>query len=106
MNKLSYSVARLQELLSCYLSSDDEDQPLLALGERYGYRARENHGYSYITGGGGTVLSRQAVLTLAAPGACDCPAPTAPDDMFMGLCFASLNIPIIHSPFFHQVGLL
>ncbi|KAF4525013.1 hypothetical protein B566_EDAN012120 [Ephemera danica] len=93
-----FSVARIQSLLSCY----ESDASLLALGERYGYRVRETHGYSYITGGGGTVLSRDAVLRLAAPGACDCPAPTAPDDMFMGLCLARLDIPIIHSPFFHQ----
>ncbi|KAM9469491.1 beta 3-glucosyltransferase a isoform 1-T2 [Clarias gariepinus] len=89
------SLPRLQALLSCY----DPTDPVL-LGERYGYGLGQG-GYSYITGGGGMVFSRQAVLRLLASG-CKCYSNDAPDDMVLGMCFNSLRLSVTHSPLFHQ----
>lgn len=49
------------------------------------------------------VLSRVAVSRLMSS-SCGCYSDDAPDDMVLGRCFASLGVPITHSPLFHQVG--
>lgn len=36
-------------------------------------------------------------------GRCRCGSMDAPDDMMLGICLKDLDIPIIHSAFFHQV---
>ncbi|XP_037090825.1 beta-1,3-glucosyltransferase-like [Pollicipes pollicipes] len=92
------SVPRLHQLLACYSPSE----PLL-LGERYGFRTSGGGGaggYSYITGGGGMVLSVEAVRRLSA--SCRCPTADTPDDMQLGLCAAAASITLVHSPRFHQ----
>ena len=87
------SVSRLAQLLSCY--SQDES---FLLGQRYGYMAATGQGYNYITGGGGMVLSRSAVLRLLAPPTpCSCPAENTPDDMHLGRCAMRAEIPVLHS---------
>lgn len=58
------------------------------------------NGYDYLTGGGGLVLSLDLAEKLAD---CECPLPSSPDDMWLGVCLAKLKIPVIHSPLFHQV---
>uniref|UniRef100_A0A8D0U3X0 Beta-1,3-glucosyltransferase n=1 Tax=Sus scrofa TaxID=9823 RepID=A0A8D0U3X0_PIG len=89
------SISRLQRLLSCY----DASEPLV-LGERYGYGLGTG-GYSYVTGGGGMVFSREALRRLLAS-KCRCYRNDAPDDMVLGMCFSGLGIPVTHSPLFHQ----
>ncbi|XP_026884653.2 beta 3-glucosyltransferase a [Electrophorus electricus] len=89
------SLPRLQALLSCY----NPREPV-CLGERYGYGLSQG-GYSYITGGGGMVFSREAVLRLLASG-CKCYSDDAPDDMVVGMCLSALRLPVTHSPLFHQ----
>lgn len=83
------------EVLSCYGFKN------IALGERYGFNMLTGNGYDYLTGGGGLVLSLDLVEKLAD---CECPMPSSPDDMWLGVCLAKLKIPVIHSPLFHQVG--
>ncbi|XP_043929173.1 beta-1,3-glucosyltransferase isoform X2 [Protopterus annectens] len=90
------SIPRLQKLLSCY----DAQEPVF-LGERYGYGLGSG-GYSYITGGGGMVLSRAAVEKLLQSG-CHCYSNDAPDDMVLGMCFNNIGVPATHSPLFHQI---
>uniref|UniRef100_A0A3Q1C8U7 Fringe-like glycosyltransferase domain-containing protein n=1 Tax=Amphiprion ocellaris TaxID=80972 RepID=A0A3Q1C8U7_AMPOC len=90
------SLPRLQVLLSCY----DPSEPV-CLGERYGYGLSQG-GYSYITGGGGMVFSREAVVRLLNSG-CKCYSNDAPDDMVLGMCLNALGLPVTHSPLFHQV---
>ncbi|MED6294018.1 Beta-1,3-glucosyltransferase, partial [Characodon lateralis] len=90
------SLPRLRVLLSCY----DPSVPV-CLGERYGYGLSQG-GYSYITGGGGMVFSREAVVRLLNSG-CKCYSNDAPDDMVLGMCLNALGLPITHSPLFHQV---
>ncbi|XP_030634481.1 LOW QUALITY PROTEIN: beta 3-glucosyltransferase a [Chanos chanos] len=89
------SLPRLGALLSCY----DPTEPV-SLGERYGYGLGQG-GYSYITGGGGMVFSREAVVQLLASG-CKCYSDDAPDDMVLGMCLNALRLPVTHSPLFHQ----
>uniref|UniRef100_A0A3P8SLT3 Beta 3-glucosyltransferase a n=1 Tax=Amphiprion percula TaxID=161767 RepID=A0A3P8SLT3_AMPPE len=89
------SLPRLQVLLSCY----DPSEPV-CLGERYGYGLSQG-GYSYITGGGGMVFSREAVVRLLSSG-CKCYSNDAPDDMVLGMCLNALGLPVTHSPLFHQ----
>ncbi|XP_072231489.1 beta-1,3-glucosyltransferase isoform X2 [Leuresthes tenuis] len=89
------SLPRLRRLLHCY-----DPKEAVILGERYGYGLVQN-GYSYITGGGGMVLSRVAVSRLLSSN-CSCYSDDAPDDMVLGRCFTSLGVPITHSPLFHQ----
>ncbi|XP_017271828.1 beta 3-glucosyltransferase a [Kryptolebias marmoratus] len=89
------SLPRLRVLLSCY----DPSEPV-CLGERYGYGLSQG-GYSYITGGGGMVFSREAVVQILNSG-CKCYSNDAPDDMVLGMCLNSLRLPITHSPLFHQ----
>ncbi|XP_038844465.1 beta-1,3-glucosyltransferase-like [Salvelinus namaycush] len=89
------SLPRLQMLLSCY----DPSEPM-CLGERYGYGLGQG-GYSYITGGGGMVFSRAAVVRLLASD-CKCYSNDAPDDMVLGMCLNALGLPVTHSSLFHQ----
>nr|XP_029529704.1 beta-1,3-glucosyltransferase-like [Oncorhynchus nerka] len=89
------SLPRLQMLLSCY----DPSEPV-CLGERYGYGLGQG-GYSYITGGGGMVFSRAAVVRLLASD-CKCYRDDAPDDMVLGMCLNALGLPVTHSSLFHQ----
>nr|XP_027784757.1 beta-1,3-glucosyltransferase [Marmota flaviventris] len=89
------SISRLRHLLSCY----DSSKPIV-LGERYGYGLGTD-GYSYVTGGGGMVFSREAIRRLLAS-KCRCHSIDSPDDMVLGMCFSGLGIPMIHSPLFHQ----
>ncbi|KAI0236204.1 Beta-1,3-glucosyltransferase, partial [Lamellibrachia satsuma] len=89
------SVPRLRRLLACY----DPTEPV-ALGERYGYGVNANYGYDYVTGGGGMVFSLPTVHQLLS---CPCGAPNSPDDMHLGMCLKRFNIPVTHSPLFHQV---
>ncbi|CAL8352674.1 unnamed protein product [Lota lota] len=89
------SLPRLRALLGCYDASE-----AVCLGERYGYGLSQG-GYSYITGGGGMVFSREAVLQLLQSG-CKCYSDDAPDDMVLGMCFNALGLAVTHSPLFHQ----
>lgn len=89
------SLPRLRRLLRCY-----DPKEAVSLGERYGYGLVQN-GYSYSTGGGGMVLSRVAVSKILSSG-CSCFSDDAPDDMVLGMCLKSLNVPVTHSPLFHQ----
>ncbi|XP_072047911.1 beta-1,3-glucosyltransferase-like [Amphiura filiformis] len=90
------SVARVQKLLACYDSND-----AVVLGERYGYAHMAGYGYDYLTGGGGMVFSRAAVNKLLDSG-CSCGKDEDPDDMIIGMCTKRYNIPVTHSPLFHQ----
>ncbi|KAJ4935310.1 hypothetical protein JOQ06_016846, partial [Pogonophryne albipinna] len=89
------SLSRLQVLLSCYHPSEP-----VCLGERYGYGLSQG-GYSYITGGGGMVFSREAVVQLLNSG-CKCYSNDAPDDMVLGMCLNAIGLPVTHSALFHQ----
>ncbi|KAM3874719.1 beta 3-glucosyltransferase a [Diretmus argenteus] len=89
------SLPRLRVLLSCY----DPSEPV-CLGERYGYGLSQG-GYSYITGGGGMVFSRESVVRLLKSG-CKCYSNDAPDDMVLGMCLNALGLPVTHSALFHQ----
>ncbi|GAB1290503.1 Beta-1,3-glucosyltransferase [Apodemus speciosus] len=88
-------ISRLRHLLSCYDSGDP-----VFLGERYGYGLGAG-GYSYVTGGGGMVFSREAVRRLLVSN-CRCYSNDAPDDMVLGMCFSGVGISVTHSPLFHQ----
>ena len=93
-------MGRLLKLLTCY-----NPENTLALGERYGYRTTKIHGYDYLTGGSGVVLSTPLVQQIVRPGVCECPSAITPDDMFLfGVCLAHLGIKVTHSPLFHQVN--
>jgi len=89
------NVSRLVKLLTCYST----ETPVV-LGERYGFRSH-THGYDYITGGGGTVLNMAAIKSVIKSGH-KCAADDNPDDMMMGMFSKRLNIPVLHSPLFHQ----
>ncbi|XP_049324905.1 beta-1,3-glucosyltransferase [Astyanax mexicanus] len=89
------SLPRLRKLLRCY----NPGEPV-CVGERYGYGLSQG-GYSYVTGGGGMVFSREAVQRMLSSG-CGCYSPDAPDDMVLGMCLNTLGIPVTHSPQFHQ----
>ncbi|XP_072380974.1 beta-1,3-glucosyltransferase [Diabrotica undecimpunctata] len=88
-------VKNLERLLSCYDSSEK-----ICLGERYGYELRDPGGYNYITGGGGMVFSRPLLIELVKR--CSCPSLNTPDDMYLGICMARMNVAVTHSPAFHQ----
>ena len=91
------SVSRMLQLLRCY-----DHTKAVVLGERYGYGLSMGYGYSYITGGGGMVMSRKAVSEWAVKG-CKCPSIDTPDDMILGQCFSfKVGVPVVHSPLFHQ----
>ncbi|GFQ98318.1 beta-1,3-glucosyltransferase [Trichonephila clavata] len=89
------SFPRLIKLLSCYNSTDD-----VVIGERYGYSISNSFGYNYPTGGSGMIFSRPSLEKLITH--CQCPSIDSPDDMIIGVCLKTLNIPLTHSPFFHQ----
>ncbi|RZF37804.1 hypothetical protein LSTR_LSTR007166 [Laodelphax striatellus] len=91
------SVPRLQTLLSCWSDSGE-----IAVGERYGYNVRGSKvgGFNYLTGGGGIIISASTIPHILKN--CACQGDDSPDDMFLGLCMAKLNIPLVHSPSFHQ----
>jgi len=92
-----FSVARMLQMLSCY-----NHQHNIVIGERYGFGLNTGYGYSYITGGGGMVMSRKAVTNFVEKG-CKCPHISTPDDMYLGQCFSrTVGIPVTHSPLFHQ----
>ncbi|KAJ8680099.1 hypothetical protein QAD02_015886 [Eretmocerus hayati] len=92
------SLGRLFKMLTCYNPKD-----AVALGERYGYRITKIHGYDYLTGGSGVVLSKKLVEQMIKPGVCECPSATTPDDMFLfGVCLAHLGVKVTHSAAFHQ----
>lgn len=91
-------VSQLYRLLACYKSSE----PFI-LGERYGFGVFRQSGYNYITGGGGIVLSQQALKQLMdATDGEFCSSDDSPDDMTLGAMLRRLDIPVIHSPLFHQ----
>ncbi|KAM9455945.1 beta-1,3-glucosyltransferase isoform 2-T2 [Clarias gariepinus] len=89
------SLPRLRQHLGCYNPNE-----AVIIGERYGYTLNKG-GYSYITGGGGMVFSREAVLKIISSG-CGCYSPDAPDDMVLRRCFNTLGLSVTHSPQFHQ----
>lgn len=92
------NLKRLRKLLACY----DPTEPV-HLGEVYGYSvAKKNWGYTYITGGGGMVFSREAINQLVTNGEADCHADDSPDDMTLGMRYKRLDISLVHSPYFHQ----
>ncbi|XP_039308042.1 beta-1,3-glucosyltransferase isoform X2 [Solenopsis invicta] len=94
-----FSVARLLNLLTCY-----NPKHSVAIGERYGFRMWDgHHGYPYLTGGAGVVLSAPLVHLMIEPGVCTCPSATTPDDMYLfGLCLLRLGVEVVHSSMFHQ----
>ncbi|XP_029165857.1 beta-1,3-glucosyltransferase isoform X2 [Nylanderia fulva] len=94
-----FSVARLLGLLTCY-----NPEHLIAIGERYGFRMWDSHhGYQYLTGGAGIVLSAPLVREIIKPGVCECPSATTPDDMYLfGFCLSRLGVELVHSSMFHQ----
>ena len=72
---------------------------LCVAGQKYGYLAGQGLGYNYITGGGGMVLTRQAVShLLTSSSRCRCPSPDTPDDMHLGRCAMTAEVNILHSP--------
>ena len=90
---------RLQRLLACY----DPTEPIF-MGERYGYGVNtvpRAHGYEYITGGGGMILSREGAAKVIT-GGCTCPSIDTPDDMWLGMCFRRFDIPTVHINSLHQ----
>ncbi|XP_062602178.1 beta-1,3-glucosyltransferase-like [Saccostrea cucullata] len=92
------NLKRLRKLLACY----DPKEPV-HLGEVYGYAiAKKNWGYTYITGGGGMIFSREAINQLVINGEADCHADDSPDDMTLGMRYKRLDISLVHSPYFHQ----
>ena len=67
-------------------------------GQRYGYKAATKTGYNYITGGGGMVLNRDAVVKLLAPPEpASCITPDTADDMHLGMWATRKQVPILHS---------
>lgn len=96
------SVPRLQNLLSCW------NRESIVIGERYGFNVvrsapgggHTSAGYNYLTGGGGFVVSTTVLPILVQH--CHCQSDDSPDDMYLGFCLSKLNIPIVHSPLFHQ----
>ncbi|XP_015116612.1 beta-1,3-glucosyltransferase [Diachasma alloeum] len=92
------SVSRLSKMLSCY----DAKQPM-AIGERYGFRATEETGYEYLTGGAGLAMSAPLLTKILTSNSCNCPMMSAPDDMFLfGICLIRLGLRPSTSPLFHQ----
>ncbi|XP_075220376.1 beta-1,3-glucosyltransferase isoform X2 [Lycorma delicatula] len=91
------SVTRMQELLSCWNSSEP-----VAIGEMYGYNVvgLKLVGYNYITGGGSIAISMSALKPILQH--CSCQQNDTPDDMYLGICLTRLNIPIVHLSDFHQ----
>ncbi len=64
------SVAKLVDLLQCYSGYDDDadDEPLVAIGERWGFRvANRRGGHDYQAGGAGMIFSDQLVEKMTSP---------------------------------------
>lgn len=113
------SVGNLQRLLACY-----DPEEVTFLGEVYGYGQSSGHGYPYVTLGGGSVIcsieitivncslslfSCRMAVSRAGLQAwkrvaknCPCPSLDTPDDMWIGTCLNSADIPLTHRPEFHQ----
>ncbi|XP_053374894.1 beta-1,3-glucosyltransferase-like [Mercenaria mercenaria] len=89
------NLPRLRHLLSCY-----DPNSHVALGERYGYQVSKGYGYDYITGGGGMVFSMPVVQRLVDE--CHCSSNDSPDNMIIGMCLRSFDIPITHVPYLHR----
>lgn len=63
-----------------------------------------HHGYQYLTGGAGVVLSAPLVHQMLEHGVCDCPSANTSDDMYLfGVCLSQIGIEPVHSSMFHQV---
>ncbi|XP_050445845.1 beta-1,3-glucosyltransferase isoform X1 [Cataglyphis hispanica] len=94
-----FSMVRLLRLLTCY-----NPKHSIAIGERYGFRMwNRHHGYQYLTGGAGIVLSAPLVHNIIKTGICNCPSATTPDDMYLfGVCLSRLGVEPVHSLMFHQ----
>ena len=92
------NLRRLRHLLACY---HHDDEPVV-VGERYGYSVNDLHsdGYNYITGGGGMVFNWASLKMLAT--GFHCQSMDNPDDMLLGMFFRAHDIPVTHSPYFHQ----
>ena len=86
-------------LKMCALACYDANEPVF-IGERYGYGLNTGRGYPYITGGGGMLFSRAAVMAWKN-GNCRCPSPDSPDDMMIGSCLSRFG-KIVHLNNFHQ----
>lgn len=80
----------------------------LYMGDRYGYgqiadlATKTTTSYSYISGGGGIVLDREAVRIIMECETCRCLRPEEPDDMALGRWFKRLGIDAAHHVGFHQ----
>lgn len=93
-------MTRLLKFLTCFNPKNP-----IAIGERYGFRMLHYHGYEYLTGGAGIILSKPLVHHIISSGKCLCPTSNTPDDMFLfGSCLSNNNIQPVHSPMFHQVS--
>ncbi|CEF62110.1 Beta-1,3-glucosyltransferase [Strongyloides ratti] len=92
-----FNIPKLYEMLSCvnYKYS-------IVVGERYGFRHRENliDSYDYPTGGSGMFFTREAAKIIAEN--CLCATHTTPDDMAIGYCIRKYDIRFFHSPALHQ----
>ena len=92
------SVQKLLQYLHCYDPTEN-----IHLGQRYGYKVSSgNHGYDYITGGGGMIFSKAMVNKIVRSPQCSCGSPDSPDDMHLGMCMSSIGETLVHSPRFHQ----
>ena len=106
------SVSNFLDLLNDYDDYNDEDgEEAVALGERFhvGSLNTSKLSVDFLAGGGGMVFNRAAVrrIMTSRSESCVCPENSdAPDDVHVGLCLASLRIPIIHTDRLHQVTFL
>ncbi|CAD5116311.1 DgyrCDS5216 [Dimorphilus gyrociliatus] len=91
------NIAELRKILSCY-----DPNEAIAIGEKYGFGLAKDYGYSYITGGGGMIFSKQAVKLIMECQDCRCPSHSSPDDMLIGLWLSRISAKVVHSPLFHQ----
>jgi len=81
--------------------AQDYDKPLY-LGERYAYASGDfKRGTTFITTGGGMVLSKHTLKKLMDEGI-ECRKADTPDDMQLGIWMHRLGIPALHSAQFHQ----
>merc|ERR1711976_180043 len=81
------SVQKMLEFLHCF----DSEEPL-HIGQRYGFNiATGQHGYDYVTGGGGMVFSHEVIRRIVENiNLCSCKSKDAPDDMHLGICMSNL----------------
>lgn len=93
--------AQLYRLLSCYDPSET-----FVLGERYGYRLHQDVSYDYVSTAGGLVFTRPALtklMLLSKGDLCEGRKDTSAD-MQLGKLLRRFNIPVVHSPLFHQAN--